>query len=370
MIQGYATEEGTACYRRRFDQAAPTHFRLGEGLSLSSIGIGTYLGKNDEATDNSYANAVRRTLALGCNVIDTAINYRCQRSERVIGTALKQAIEADEIAREEIFLSTKGGFIPFESKPAEDPPAYFQRTFLDTGVMEPDDLVAGCHCMTPKYLEHQLLRSRQNLGLETIDLYYIHNPETQLSVQSRETVYRRLGIAFAALEELVQQGWLQRYGIATWEALRTEQDGSPYLCLEELTHLARQAGGRYHHFRAVQLPVNLSMPEAFAHPNQPVERQTVPALAAARRLHLLAFASGSLHQGKLLGQLPSWLRNNLGADSTDAQRALQFARSCPGLTTALVGMSTVEHVEENLSLVATSPLTLQQLSMVLQQPPD
>ena len=41
--------------------------------------------------------------------------------------------------------------------------------------------------------------------------------------------------------------------------------------------------------------------------------------------------------------------------STDAQRALQFARSAPGVTTALVGMSNPSHVVENLALAAQDP---------------
>ena len=368
MLAGYATPEGTRRYADRFQEAAASHFRDAGGLRLSSIGVGTYLGDADDSTDASYAAAIRRALSLGCNVVDTAINYRCQRSERAIGAALREAISAGDMAREEIFISTKGGFIPFDSTPPNDPPAYFELTFVDTGVLQPADLVAGCHCMTPGFLEHQVERSRQNLGLETIDLYYLHNPETQLSATDLATVYSRLQGAFEALEELVQRGWLRGYGVATWEALRADQTGRPYLSMQEIDRLARRAGGAGNRFQAIQLPVNLGLPEAFAHPNQPVGDETLPALAAARRLGITAFASGSLHQGKLLGRIPPWLRQNLGSEATDAQRALQFARSCPGLTTALVGMASVEHVEENLALVGVPPLGLEELEAVLQPP--
>ena len=368
MLAGYATPEGTRRYADRFQEAAASHFRDAGGLRLSSIGVGTYLGDADDSTDASYAAAIRRALSLGCNVVDTAINYRCQRSERAIGAALRESISAGDVAREEIFISTKGGFIPFDSTPPNDPPAYFELTFVDTGVLQPADLVAGCHCMTPGFLEHQVERSRQNLGLETIDLYYLHNPETQLSATDQATVYSRLQGAFETLEELVQRGWLRGYGVATWEALRADQTGRPYLSMQEIDRLARRAGGAGNRFQAIQLPVNLGLPEAFAHPNQPVGDETLPALAAARRLGITAFASGSLHQGKLLGRIPPWLRQNLGSEATDAQRALQFARSCPGLTTALVGMASVEHVEENLALVGVPPLGLEELEAVLQPP--
>jgi len=368
MLEGYATPEGTRRYTKRFHEAAPTHFRDAGALCLSSIGVGTYLGDPDDSTDAGYAAAIRLALSRGCNVVDTAINYRCQRSERAVGTAIRQAVSAGEVAREEIFISTKGGFIPFDGSPPDDPPSYFGQTFVDTGVLQLTDLVAGCHCMTPGFLEHQIGRSRQNLGLETIDLYYLHNPETQLSATDHATVYSRLRLAFEMLEELVQRGWLRGYGVATWEALRADQTGMPYLSMQEIKHIAGQAGGEENHFQAVQLPVNLGLPEAFARPNQPIGDETLPALAAVRRLGITAFASGSLHQGKLLGRIPPWLRRNLGPEATDAQRALQFARSCPGLTTALVGMSSVQHVEENLALVGVPPLRLEELERALQPP--
>jgi aryl-alcohol dehydrogenase-like predicted oxidoreductase len=40
---------------------------------------------------------------------------------------------------------------------------------------------------------------------------------------------------------------------------------------------------------------------------------------------------------------------------TDSERGLQFARSVPAVTTALVGMSSVEHVRANLELIAVEP---------------
>ena len=90
-LDNHATPEGTAHYRERFaGRAAAGHFRLREGLYLSSIGIGTYLGNPDEATDVRYKDAVVRAVQLGVNVIDSASNYRFQRSERSIGQALAE----------------------------------------------------------------------------------------------------------------------------------------------------------------------------------------------------------------------------------------------------------------------------------------
>jgi hypothetical protein len=91
-IRGSATPQGTLRYAARFQgRAAAGHFReTAAGLVLSSVGIGTYLGEPDAATDRAYAEAVVAAIEGGFNLIDTAINYRFQRSERSIGAAIRK----------------------------------------------------------------------------------------------------------------------------------------------------------------------------------------------------------------------------------------------------------------------------------------
>src|SRR3712207_5121805 len=102
-LQGWATLEGTERYRERFkESASANHFRLEQGLWLSSIGLGTYLGKWDERTDKAYTDSVVRAVELGVNLIDTAANYRFQRSERSIGAALGQLTAAGQASRDEL----------------------------------------------------------------------------------------------------------------------------------------------------------------------------------------------------------------------------------------------------------------------------
>ena len=89
MIKGHATPDGTAAFAKRHPALAAGHWRPVLGLTLSSFGLGTYLGNADPVTDGRYAAAAARALELGLNVIDTATNYRYQRSERNVGAALK-----------------------------------------------------------------------------------------------------------------------------------------------------------------------------------------------------------------------------------------------------------------------------------------
>ena len=111
MIKGSATKEGTARYQDRFDDAvAANHFRFEQNLWLSSVGVGTYLGQWDEATDRRYAETVTRAVELGANVIDTASNYRFQRSERSIGAALEVLTQNGGFTRDELIVCPKGGY--------------------------------------------------------------------------------------------------------------------------------------------------------------------------------------------------------------------------------------------------------------------
>ena len=355
-LSGFATPEGTTAYRHRVSaRVVPEHFRQLDQCWLSSVGIGTYLGAEDPDTDKLYRGAVARALELGANVIDTAINYRHQQSERAVGEALRSLIGEGRLGREEVVVATKGGFIPFDGSIPSDPGAYFTDTYLRPGIMRPEEVVAGCHCMTPRYLADQLDRSRRNLGLDTLDIYYLHNPETQLGKADRAEFLRRVRETFAWLEGAVAEEKIRCYGTATWNGYRQAPGAQDHLSLSGLTAVAREIGGDRHHFRVIQLPFNLAMTEAFTRANQTVDGDTVSTLEACRRLGIYAMASASVYQGQLTRGLPAVLGQFLPGLASDAQRALQFTRSTPGLGTALVGMKRVAHVEENLGVAKTPP---------------
>jgi aryl-alcohol dehydrogenase-like predicted oxidoreductase len=357
-----ATTEGTARYRERLaGQVDEAHFRPAGELWLSSIGLGTYLGEADEETNRRYAAAVVRALELGCNVIDTAINYRFQLSERAIGQTFGQG----GLSRDEFFVSTKGGYVPYEGSFPEDPAQYINATYIDTGLAQPEDFAqGGQHCMTPSFLANQLAQSRSNLQMESIDLYYIHNPEGQLGETARPEFMERLRKAFEFLEQAAADGHIGRYGLATWNGFRQLPSARDYLSLAEIVGLAQSVAGDAHHFGAIQLPVNLAMPEAFDHQNQQVDGAWRSTLDAAQELGIMVFASASLLQARLSRNLPGAVRAALGSDLSDAQRALQFSRSLPAVTCALVGMSSVPHVDENLRLAQRPLLTVDELKKV------
>ena len=347
-----ATTEGTRRFVERSPSRAEFRRELPRGLSVSALGIGTYLGDCTDTDDAAYADAIRAAIAAGVNVIDTAINYRCQRSERAVGRAVAECIAERTASRDALVVCTKGGYVEFDGTPPASRQAYeawLERELFAPGIVTREELVRGGHCITPKFLSRQLARSRQNLGVEAIDLYYLHNPEEQLLGVDRAAFTTRLRAAFVLLEERAAAGEIGGYGCATWTGLRVPPEHRQHLSLASLVALAREVGGTLHHFRAVQLPVSLAMPEAARLPVQALGRHRVPLLEAADALGVAVVASAPLMQGHLTDGLPAEVRELLPGCTTDAQRALRFTASLPCVRTVLAGMRRREHVTENVS---------------------
>lgn len=341
----------TSTYAAAFaDRYLPDFYRPAwDGVLVSSIGVGTYLGECSDDDDQAYQEAIARALGSGINLIDTAINYRCQRSELAVGAALRKLA----VPREAVIVCTKGGYLPLAGEPPEtrdDYRQYLTREFFEPGVMTPDDVVSGGHSLAPSFLRYCIARSRENLGVETIDLYYLHNPEQQLGAISQASFRERLRAAFMVLEDAVGRGEIAAYGCATWTGLRSTPGAKSHISLEDLTAIAREIGGERHHFRAVQMPISLAMPEGVRLPTQQIGKRgtLVPAVEAAAELGLAVFASAPLMQAQLTKDLPETVRDLFPLQRSDAQRALTFVRSVPGVTAALVGTRSTAHLTENL----------------------
>ena len=351
-ISGHATAAGTTRFANRFASSlTPQFYRsVVDRICVSSIGMGTYLGDYDDAEDARYVTVLAAGIERGLNLIDTAINYRCQRSERATGLAIRRVIE-DRIAnRDEIVVSTKGGYIPLDGSPPASRDLYdsFLATeYFDRGVMTRNDVVSGGHSIAPSFIADQIRRSLANLGLSTIDIYYLHNPEQQQSALDGASFRKALTSAFRELENQVQLGNIRAYGCATWNGFRQDSASPNKLDLEEIVGIARKVGGSSHHFHVVQLPVNLAMTEAVRTLNQTLSGRKVSLLEAAASLGVTVVASASLMQSQLTRGLPETLSMTFPSLDTDAQRAIAFVRSLP-VCSALVGMRSLNHLSENL----------------------
>lgn len=357
-IPGRATETGTRRFAERFaGRFSPDFYRdTTSGLTTSSMGMGTYLGECDDEEDNRYSMVIEAGVERGMNVVDTAINYRCQRSERAVGRALRGLLTEGRTSRDEIVVCTKGGYIPLDGAPPasrEEYAALINSEYIEPGLVEKGDIVAGGHCLKPRFLANQIGRSRSNIGIDCIDLFYLHNPEQQLDAHDRTAFLAIMREAFAELESQVADGHIASYGCATWNGFRVFAANRNYLSLVELETLANEAGGSNHHFRAIQLPVNLAMTEAVRAPSQHADGKNVDVMTLAGNLGISVVASAALMQAQLTRDLPAAVKSLYPSFDTDAQRAIAFVRSLP-VATALVGMRSITHLEENLEACAAT----------------
>lgn len=318
-------------------------FRDAQTLKVSSLGLGSYLGNLDDDTDRGYRDAVEEAVRGGINFIDTSLNYRHQRSERAIGMALGDLFAAGEATRDEVVLCTKAGYLVPGAFPGEK--------------LSPEDVVGGMHSMAPAFIRDQLERSLANLHVETIDVFYLHNPETQLEHIPREEFDGRLRAAFETCEQLAAERRIVWYGMATWNGFRTRSADSG-LCLGRIVDIAREVAGPDHRLRFIQLPVNLAMLEGIAYNRECLNGRELPVLKAAPALGITVVASASLLQARLSRDLPDEIGRRLPEAVTDAARAIQFARSVPGVSVALTGMSQASHVRENLNVTGYPPSQL------------
>ena len=215
-------------------------------------------------------------------------------------------------------------------------------------------MTSGYHCMTVPYLSDQLDRSLDNLGVETIDLMYLHNAvEGQIKDVSKEQFMKNLESVFEMYEQKRKEGKIKFYGMATWECFRVTKENPQYLSLEETVSLAKKVGGENHGFRFIQLPYNMNFDQALLTKNQILGDEHVSVLEAAVRLEIGVFTSVPFMQGRLLapGIMPEF------NDLKPSLRALQFIRSTPGVLAPLVGQKSPEHVSENLEILNIPPMS-------------
>ncbi len=357
MISGYATPEGTLSFAEQF-HSEKSNYKKFQNLYLSNVGIGTYLGDANSQTDEQVKNAIKESVSSGINVIDTAINYRGQKAERAVGNALLELMEEGKANRNQLFICTKNGYVTNDSDIDQDFWSYVKEQYVQKGLVKQGDITSGYHCMTIPYLEDQLDRSLKNLGLDCIDLMYIHNAvEGQIKDISKDEFIQKLKSVFELYEEKRKQGKIRFYGLATWECFRTTPDNPYYLSLEQTIKIAREVGGENHGFRFIQLPFNMYYDQAFLKKTQKLDEKDISAIEAASKLGLGVFTSVPFMQGRLLspGVMPEF------GDLKPSLRALQFIRSTPGVLAPLVGQKSPEHVKENLEIMKINPMSEQEL---------
>ena len=365
LLPGHATRAGTKAYVGTFGaDLADGHYSdfLNLHLKLSSLGLGTFPGAASDEVDGTYAQIVRRALTSGINVIDTAAHYRYGRSARAAGEGLRRAF-AEGVKREQVFVIAKGGFLRFDEGVPDDLDAWFEARIARKGLGRRDDLT-DVHLLSPGYIAQQIEDTRAALGLETLDAFLVDQPEVHIPRIGKDALNRKLQSVFAVLEQAVKENKIRCYGISTFNGFRVETDHALFQSLtslqglaEKAAQIARQDVQAKHSFRLVQLPFNQAMPEGFTRFNQATGHGNVAStIQAAFQLKVYVMASHTLAKGRLAGHCEDAVRSALPQLANDAQRALQFNRSTPGLGTSLVGISTAAHLDDLLAVARAAPM--------------
>jgi uncharacterized protein len=262
-LSASATPDGTRRYAQR--RAGRGFIELGStGLTVSRLGFGGYRIHDDVP---NHRQALLEALQSGVNLIDTSTNYTDGGSERLVGDAIAEAVRSGAAARDEVVVVTKIGYVQgrnlelAEARKAEGKP-YGDMVEYGPGIW---------HCIDPDWLRDQLTRSLERLRLETVDVCLLHNPEYFFSdaikrgrgplSALRDEFYGRLERAFQQLEQEVSSGRIRHYGVSSNTSVEPA-DAREATELRRMLQAAVRAGGEQHHFRVLQLPMNLLEPTA------------------------------------------------------------------------------------------------------------
>jgi aryl-alcohol dehydrogenase-like predicted oxidoreductase len=363
-IGGFATAEGT----RKFMENAikngmpNSHFRPFDNLNLSSLGMGTYLGQITSEDDKDLENAIYESVkSSAMNVIDTAINYRSMKSEKNIGHAMKRLIDDGIISRDQVFISTKNGYITNDGDyPTIDVLEYMHKMYISQGIIDSKDISSGYNVLNPNYIRKCIDKSLANMQLDTIDLVYVHNAyESWCEDISRNEFDEMIQKVFQVYEEYRSKNKIKYYGMATWTCFRLPQNEEGYLSLEEMVKIAGKVAGKAHGFRFIQLPYNLAYREAYLLKNQSVGSDNdLTILEACNKLNIGVFTSVPLLQAKLLGtNVPDYLGYN-----SQLLKIIQITRSTPYVIAPLIGQKKPSHVKENIELAKVAPLNISEFN--------
>ncbi len=268
MIHGYASEVATEAFAQQHHPLSAGNIGT-TGLIVSQAGFGCYRVSTGVARHQA---ALQKALREGINLIDTSSNYADGGSESLVGEVLENLIASGEISREEIVIVSKVGYLQGQNYDLSRERKQQGRPFPE--LVEYGEGLE--HCIHPEFLMDQLNRSLERLKLETIDFYLLHNPEYYLEwahkkgyelEKARAEYYRRIQNAFEYLEEEAARGRLRYYGISS-NTFPAAADQTDFTCLETIRDIAESIAVS-HHFRLIQLPLNLMEPGAVLQKNQP-----------------------------------------------------------------------------------------------------
>jgi aryl-alcohol dehydrogenase-like predicted oxidoreductase len=283
--------------------------KLGKSLlQVSQIGFGTMSLKGDT---NSNKNLIQRALDVGINYFDTADLYDKGENEKLIGAALKEK-------RKDIIIATKVG-----------------NQWRADG--------SGWDWNPRKeYILSCVEGSLQRLNTDYIDLYQLHGGTIQDPID--ETI--------EAFELLVQQGKIRYYGISS---IRPN-------VIREYVRRSNIVSVMMQYSLLDRRPEETCLPLLLQHGISVVTRGSV-----AQGLLIDKPAKEYLnYSAEQVAKAAQAIQNFSNKKRSAAQAPLQFVLQHPAITSAIVGIRTLEQLEEAVATIKTPSLTNEELESLRQ----
>lgn len=306
-----------------------------DGHNISRIGLGTYLGSFSDEDSRMYGEAVAFAVKNGITAIDTAINYRGMRSEKDVGSAVAALAASGAIRREDIILATKAGLLFGDITGGRNPMKCLHEVLEPRGIRLDDfcEYDGLYQTMKPDFFEAALQISLRNLGVDTVDIHYVHIPEITRAHLTEDEFYDRTTNLFAWYEHKVKEGKIRFYGLA-FEMLAMEpREEKWYISIEKAWQAAREASGGDSHFKYIQIPYNIQYPYAATVPNQTCQGEDCTLVDAAHRMGMKVIGSKPLCGGEGFGKYT-------------LEEMISYALN--GVDAVNVGSRNVEHIREIL----------------------
>lgn len=350
-----ATTEATYDFAKRFSNYKDFYIKSND-LIFSKLGLGTF-NKEPYKEENyvfHYIEGVKEAVKNGINLIDTASNYRYGQSEKEISEALKELYAENAVKREELIICSKGGFIQLDYPFPENPYEWIDENIIKTKLATIEDIELDQHCLSADFIEWSCKRSLKNVGVDSFDIYYLHNPEMQLSKLGEAKFLKKIESIFKRFEKMIDMGLIKYYGIATWNGFINDKLSNELMNLEDLVEIAKKVGGKDHGFKYIQTPFNIGKTSIYTLPTQKVKGEACTLLQAAHRLGIGVISSSSLLQMNLFKKSfkaeTGYLLDPKMVLKNDIQLALQFVRSTPGIVSSLFASKAPIHIRENLEI--------------------
>jgi aryl-alcohol dehydrogenase-like predicted oxidoreductase len=311
--------------------------------NISRLGIGLYNGDETDAIDAQLLDVMRFAISQGITVFDCAPSYRNFRSEKLLGELLREFPDHD------FFISTKGGFVPFDFTKDKKTEDEFVQDLFEKGLIRPDLFDQDSfQTFDTNYLDFLFKNTLFNLNRPYSDVYYLHNPEYFLNRVERSVFLNVMRDVFFWLKELIAIGQIKSFGISSWTGFFNDTSKNT-LQLMEFVDLSEEAGIR-DYFQFVQIPYNLAQTKALFSKSQIFLGEPFSLIRLAQKLGLTVISSAPMGQGKLLNYGLSEKIKRTFNGMSNPQVSLSFVLSSPGISSTLIGTKSILHLKELTSV--------------------